>query len=160
MRLGIELVTLAELFIFPGSHFEIRAMVNGAVLENTAGRDEYRTAAVIKPRQRLAATGRLNIWDSGLTPAYALRVRPAYLVPVAIHPEDRIGFFLRTSIPFSHGELQAAMAVRIVGESGRSHGELALSRPGVTVDWEGRGRFRVDLGEWPVFAVRRGGESH
>ncbi|MGE5485249.1 MAG: hypothetical protein ACM3X4_09545 [Ignavibacteriales bacterium] len=158
MRLGIELVSLCDLLIPPGSHFEARVIVNGAVQENTAGRDEYRTAAAIKAGHRLVATGRLNIWDSGLSPAYVLRVRPAYLVHVAIRPRDRIGFLLRTSIPFSQGEIQGTTAVRIVGESGRSHGELALSRPGVTVDWEGRGRFRVDLGVWPVFGVRKGGE--
>ncbi len=159
MRLGIELVSLCELFIPAGSHFEARAVVNGVVQENTAGRDEYRTAATLKPGQRILATGRLNIWDSGLAPAHVLRVRPAYLVPVAIRPRDRIGFLLRTSIPYSQGEIQSSMAVRIVGESGRSHGELALSKPGVTVDWEGRGRFRVDMGGWPVFGARKGGET-
>ncbi|MCR4398166.1 MAG: hypothetical protein NUV93_04305 [Firmicutes bacterium] len=154
MRLGIELTAVSELWVPPRSHFEVRITLNGTVLEETAGRDEYRTAARITPGQRICATGRLNIWDDSLAPAYVLRVRPAYLLPVDLRQRDRIGFLLRTSLAIGQGDLQRTIAARIIGAGRRPSSEVPLWRPEVRVDWEGKGRFRVDLCDWPCSARR------
>ncbi|NPV70940.1 MAG: hypothetical protein HPY55_09885 [Firmicutes bacterium] len=158
MRLGIELLALAETHVLPHTYFEVRVSVNGAAVEESAGRDEFRSPAYFRPGERLAATGRINIWDEDVAPAIALRVRPAYVVPIRLRPGDRLGLHILTSLPVDQGTLQACLAARVVGGSRKAHDHLPFSHPGVRVDWDRRGRFHVDFGQWPAFPTRKGGE--
>ena len=149
MKLGIELTTVCEFHIPSGSHFELRITVNGVALESTAGRDQYCTPVTFGKGARIAASGRMNIWDARSSPPCTLRVHPAYPIAVPIGPGDVLGLEVRTSIPLGQGELHSGFAAHVITRPSNFVKTFPLHDPEVEIDWVSRGRFKIALCTWP-----------
>lgn len=140
MGLGAELLTRFDLVIDSGRFIEMWLKSGDQILEDSAGRDEFRKKAFFAKGSRVAATGRLSIWD--LPSRFRLGgVRPSWPVPVNDEQGSSIFVEIRTNIAMSYLEFVAQFRVALVQARGVTLKQIDLDSPSVRGRWLKMGRF-------------------
>jgi len=150
MVVGVEVVCEKSVPVLDGNHFETMMRAGGEPLPQSRGHDEYRLNARILGGRRLAATGRCHVADVkkvplGLGPVEAAPAVPCH-VPHELASELSLDLSLSNPVLLSPGLVADHLGLAVIGERGRI-ACLPLARPDISVEWLGRGRFRIGFGE-------------
>jgi len=146
MQVGIELYTQMAVTINHGYELAMKVDYNGKILEQSASRDFFEFSGTVTGGKRLAAVGRERYYDyrdlTGIFEADgALPV--GFLL---VDPEDDIKLMIKTNIWLDPGRMAQDLCLKIFSDA-RSL-EILLNRPDVKIDWAGRGKFIVDIGDF------------
>lgn len=146
MQVGIELFTQRAVCINHGYELSMKAVYNGEILEESKSRDTFEFSGTILGGKRLAALGRERCYTyRDLTGIF--EAEPACNLNILlIDPDDDIRLIIENNIWLDPGSMVQDLSLKIF--SGNRVREIPLNRPDVKIDWPGRGKFIVDIGEF------------
>lgn len=146
MRLGLELVARTAIPLRLGTYFETWLATCAGTVRRSLGRDEYHLGLVLRPGQRLAATGRTHICQIDLEAAElgTNGARPALPAEADLSTPGPVVWGIRTNLFLDPDDLAARAGGRLVVE-GRPPLDFPLTHPSVQVKAVGPGRYIIDL---------------
>ena len=145
MKLAFDLLTNLALQLAPHHWFEAVLTREGAVLEETRGRDTFAYSAMLLPNEPVCATGRRACHEH--EPDLA-GVRGVCGTPVEVELDEErpcadLALWIDTNRTMSQGELQTYFSLRC--RCGEKDAVLPLQSPALRVHWEGQGLFEIEL---------------
>lgn len=145
MVIAVEIYAEKPVNIKEGTYFKTSLVVEGVVLDGSAGYDEYGFSSIITSEKRLAALGRSSLYSLGSFPAGMgpIEARPGKYLEIA-DGAGGIMLELDTNLILDPGVLSDLTGVRLVGRNGKKI-DIPLCRPDLKVLWEGRGIYKVPL---------------
>ncbi|AYO31181.1 MAG: hypothetical protein PWR06_878 [Thermoanaerobacteraceae bacterium] len=146
MLVEIELFTQMAVSINYGDELSMKVNYNGKILEEGISRDSFEFSGTVLGGKRLAAIGRERRYTYGdLTGIF--EADPGKGVNLLfIDPEDDIKLIIETNIWLDPGRMVQDLSLKVFSENRMR--DIPLNRPDVKIDWPGRGKFIVDIGDF------------
>lgn len=149
MKLAVELYSEKPLFIKENSFFKLGLGTGGLVLEDTIGVDRYNLAREALLGRRIGGSAREVVYDYSMLPSGmgGGEARPGAYVDVGEEDLKNMAVVLETNLILDPARVRDGLGLRLVNEAGKSY-DIPLARPDVEVNWEGRGRYVIPVGEF------------
>ncbi|SDF55071.1 hypothetical protein [Sporolituus thermophilus] len=144
MQLIFEWVAQHAIDVTPGSFFASAILSDGAVMEESRGRDDFQLHGVLLPRKRVAGFGRQEVYQLDTLPAGLSTLEAVPSQPLQVPDDlDQLTFEVNTNMFYDQGLFSHYLSLRISKDS--TYQEIPLSSPVVAVDWPSRGVYRVKV---------------
>lgn len=131
--------------VTPGDYFSTSLIIDGQVVKEYSGRDEFQMIGMLLPEKRVAGLGREKVYSLADLPAglSALEADPSQPIQLSEEMLHRLVFQLNTNVFLDQGLLShyISLGVKING----SYREIPLQSPAVAVDWQSRGKYLVQV---------------
>lgn len=144
MQLTFEWVAQHAVDVNPGSFFSSAIVSDGAVMEESCGRDDFQIHGMVLPEKRVAGFGRRETYCLDTLPAELSALEASPSQPLQV-PDDleQLTFEVTTNMFCDQGLFSHHLSLGI-SINGTSR-EIPLSSPAVAVDWQSRGVYRVTV---------------
>lgn len=144
MRLGAELFCTNCIHVDPTTFVEMSISIGGKTLPASRGRDEFEDHASFEPGCRLAATGRLSVFNKSPL-LFRNQVRPAWLIEAPNLSLSSLSVGLRSNLFLDSTFLMNNLSLTVIVEPNGIEWSVELSHPKLGLEWLSRGTFAVQL---------------
>lgn len=146
MQVGIELYVQRAVTINPGYFIGMKLYQNKAIIKESLSKDTFDFSGTLLSGKRLAGTGREKVYTyRDLTGIF--EADPASDINfIFIDPEDDIKLEIDTNIWLDPGMMVQDTALRVY--SPKKMLEIPMNRPDIKLDWSGRGRYTINVGDF------------
>lgn len=154
MRLGAELFCTNCVHVDPLSFIEMFLLLRGKILLASRGRDEFQHHVHFEPRSRLAATGRLSVFQKSPL-LFHNQARPAWLVQTedfSVLKDVAVG--LRSNLFMDSTFLMNNFSLTVIASSPDITWSGELNHPKLELQWLSKGTYLAELPEGWWLAIR------
>lgn len=147
MQVGIELYVQRAVYIIDNNYVRLKVLNNGKLMEESCSEDVFKFFGTIIPGKRLAGVGRNSKYEPSYLLGSIFEANPSsHIYFLFIDPEDDIKLVIETNIWLDPGIMLQDVMLKIASD--KKNLEIPLNRPDIKMDWQSRGTFAIDIGDF------------
>ncbi|NLZ54202.1 MAG: hypothetical protein GX892_13860 [Thermoanaerobacteraceae bacterium] len=147
MQVGIEVYAQRAVYIMDNNFVRLKVINNGKLMEESCSEDVFKFFGTIIPGKRLAGVGRNSKYEPSYLLGSIFEANPSsHINFLFIDPEDDIKLVIETNIWLDPGIMLQDVMLKIASD--KKNLEIPLNRPDIKMDWQSRGTFAIDIGDF------------